>query len=241
MNRIRRQSGFTLVELMAASVITVFLAMAAVGGMVSVTSARSSLDEVTEVMDELRYAADRLRQDLANVYRDRQEMLFEGLEADVGAAALPQLRFRAIGTTKARPAQPEGDLYEIEYLFFEDENGSMQLARRVCPIVGVEQDRDQTAGGILTKLSEHISFFGVRYFNGVEWATIWPVEQRTLPTLIEVSLASQVVDKGGREKIYSKQVIITFPRLGDQTTLTEEEEAMLEEIEFTDPESGVEQ
>ena len=41
-----------LVELMAASVITAFLAMVAVGGLVSVTSARNTLDEATVVMDE---------------------------------------------------------------------------------------------------------------------------------------------------------------------------------------------
>ena len=235
----RRPFGFTLVELMAASVISAFIAMVAVGGMVSVTSARSSLDEVTEVMDELRYASDRLRQDLANVHRNRQEMLFEGLVEDGGAMIMPRLRFRAVSVVKARPDQPEGDLYEIEYLFFAGQDGTMQLARRVCPVVGVEQNPDQTAGGILTKLSEQISFFGVRYFDGVEWTAIWPVERQLLPTLIEVSLASRVVEKSGKEKIYAKQVIVTFPRLGDQTETTDEEEALLDEIEFSDPESGV--
>jgi len=232
--------GFTLVELMAASVITAFIAMVAVGGLISVTSARSSLDEVTEVMDELRYTADLLRQDLANVHRDRQEMLFEGLIEDSAEMVLPRLRFRAIGTSKARPAQPESDVYEIEYLFIPGQDGKNRLCRRVCPIVGVEEERDQTAGGVLTKLSEHISYFGVRYFDGAEWTSVWPVEQQLLPTLIEVSMASRVVEKSGKEKIYAKQVILTFPRLGDQTALEEEDEAVLDEIEFTDPEAGLE-
>ena len=62
-----------------------------------------------------------------------------------------------------------------------------------------------------------------------------------LPTLIEVSLASCVVDKNGKEKIYSKQVIVTFSRLGDQADqLEEEDQTLLEEIEFTDPQAGVE-
>jgi prepilin-type N-terminal cleavage/methylation domain-containing protein len=238
----RRQFGFTLVELMAASVITAFLAMVAVGGMISITSARNSLDEVTKVMDELRYASDLLRLDLANVHRNTQEMLFEGLLEDSGAMAMPRLRFRAIGTSKARPAQPEGDLYEIEYLFFEGQDGKTQLARRVCPVVGIEEAADQTAGGMLTKISDQISFFGVRFFDGTAWTTIWPAEQQLLPTLIEVSLASRVVEKNGKEKIYAKQVILTFPRIGDQTATTEEEteeEDTSLEIEFTDPEAGM--
>ena len=232
-----RQHGFTLVELMAASVITGFIAMVAVGGMVSVTSARSSLDEVTGVMDELRYVADLIRQDMANVHRHPQELLFEGLVEDSGTTALPRLRFRAVSTAKARSAQPEGDLYEIEYLLVAGSDGKPMLSRRVCPVVGVEQERDQTAGGVLTKLTENISFFGVRYFDAAEWLSIWPVEQQKLPMLIEISLASRVVEKNGKEKIYAKQVIVTFPRIGEQTTTEEDDETSLE-IEFTDPESG---
>lgn len=239
MTRTRRQAGFTLVELMAASVITAFLAMVAVGGMVSVTSARNSLDEVTEVMDELRFASDLLRQDLSNVSRGRQ-MLFEGLIEEGSGVEIPRLRFWAISKSKARPMQPEGDLYEIEYLFFEGQDGGTYLARRQCPIVGVEQYDDETAGGVLTKISEKIAYFGIRYFDGTTWSSIWPIEQEELPMLVEVSLASRHVDKSGSEKVYSKQVILTFPRLGDQSALTEEEETMIDEIEFTDPESGLE-
>ena len=231
----RQQGGFTLVELMAASVITAFLALVAVGGMISVTSARGSLDEATEVMDELRYAADLLRQDLANVHRDRQEMLFEGLLEVSDPAARPRLRFRALSTRNARPNQPESDVYEIEYLFIESHDGTLYLSRRICPVVGIEQDREHTAGGILTKLSEHISYFNVRYFDGAGWSEIWPVEQQLLPTLIEVSLAARVVQDGGRENIYAKQVIATFSRLGDQRLDDDEVDF---EIEFTDPESA---
>lgn len=240
MRRPPRQHGFTLVELMAASVITGFIAMVAVGGMVSVTSARNSLDEVTGVMDELRYAAGLIRQDMANVHRHPQELLFEGLVEESGTASLPRLRFRAVGSAKARPQQPEGDLYEIEYFLAEGADGKPMLSRRVCPVVGVEQERDQTAGGVLTTLTDKISFFGVRYFDTSEWLPIWPVEQQKLPLLIEISIASRVVEKNGKEKIYAKQVIVTFPRIGDQTTTTEEEEEETSlEIEFSDPESGV--
>ncbi len=239
---VRRQtSGFTLVELMAASVITAFIAMVAVGGMISVTSARSSLDEATGVMDELRYAADLIRQDMANLSRDSRELLFEGLVEENGALMMPRLRFRTVGTVKARPLQPEGDLYEIEYLFFEGGDGKATLSRRACPVVGIEQESEQTAGGVLTKLSEHISFFGVRYFNGTEWLTVWPVEQQLLPTMIEISLASRVIEKSGKEKVYAKQIIAACPRLGEQTTATTEEEGeeTTTEVEFTEPESGL--
>jgi prepilin-type N-terminal cleavage/methylation domain-containing protein len=231
----RPRPGFTLVEMMAASVITGFIAVVAIGGLVSVTSTRSSLDEVTETMDELRYAADMIRQDMANVYRDRQEMLFEGAAEEIGTQQVPRLRFRAVSTAKARRGPPEGDVYEIEYLFFAGSDGKARLSRRVCPVVGIEVDHQQTAGGILTQLSERISLFGVRYFNGTEWTTIWPIEQM-LPTLMEVSMASPVIDKKGKQKIYAKQVIVTFPRRG--VPAAEEDQTSLE-VKFTEPEAGL--
>ena len=67
----KRQDGFTLLEVMAASVITAFIAMVAVSGLVSVTSAREQIDEVTVVNDELRFVADNLRRDLAGAARTR--------------------------------------------------------------------------------------------------------------------------------------------------------------------------
>ena len=237
----RLAAGFTLVELMAASVITAFLAMVAVGGLVSVTSARSSLDEATETMDELRYVVDLLRQDMANMYRDRRELLFEGTVEERAGGTTPRLRFRTIGTVKTRPNQPEGDLYEIEYLFVDRGDGALALSRRVCPIVGVEVEPQQTAGGILTRLSDRISFFGVRYFNGAEWLASWPIEQRQLPQLMELSLAAKIVDKNGKERIFARQAIVTFPRLWQQV-LDESEmegaEASLQ-MEFTEPEAGI--
>ena len=230
-----------MVELMAASVITAFLAMVAVGGLVSITSARSSLDEATEVMDELRHVVDLLRQDMANMYRDRREMLFEGTIEERAGGTTPRLRFRTIGTVKARPDQPEGDLYEIEYLFFDRGDGNLALSRRVCPIVGVETEPQQTAGGVLTRLSERVSFFGVRYFNGVEWLTSWPIEQRQLPQLVELSLAAKIIDKNGKERIFARQAIVTFPRIWQQA-LDESEMEGTEAgaaVEFTEPEAGI--
>lgn len=237
----RRCSGFTLVELVAASVITAFLAMVAVGGLVSISSARGSLDEATEVMDELRYVVDLLRQDMANMHRDRRELLFEGTVEERAGGTTPRIRFRTIGTVKARAGQPEGDLYEVEYLFFDRGDGTLALSRRVCPIVGVEVEPQQTAGGILTRLSDRVSFFGVRYFNGAEWLTSWPIEQRQLPQLIELSLAAKIIEKNGKERIFARQAIVTFPRIWQQV-LDESELEGTEAgaaVEFSEPEAGI--
>lgn len=238
----RQHSGFTLVEMTAASVITAFLALVAVGGLMSISAARSRLQQATETMDELRYVVDLLRGDLANLYRDRFEWFFEGGVETASDGDWPRLRFRTVLADKARADQPEGDLYEVEYAFITKPDGGRQLCRRVCPIVGVETEPAQTAGGILTWLSDKIAYLGIRYFDGTQWRKDWPADLRQWPLLIEVSLAAKVVEHGGPPRIFARQIVAHFPRLGE-----EQFEALGEPatdsgaIEFIEPEAGLSQ
>ena len=230
-----KHNGFTLVEVMAASVITAFIAMVAVSGLVSVTSAREQIDEVTIVNDELRFVADSLRQDLAGFYRNKNAMLFEGSMEETTAGLFPRLRFRTICTDKARPDQPEGDLYEVEYLLAAGDEGQPWIARRQCPIVGNEETPEETAGGMMTRLAEQLSLFQLRYFDGEQWQQDWPMELARTPMLVEVSLGARVKEKSGKETVYSKQIFINFPRNG------QEDEEVDIEMEVENPEEAMSQ
>lgn len=244
MRRIKHKQccGFTLVEMTAASVITAFLALVAVGGLMSISAARSRLQQATETMDELRYVVDLLRGDLANLYRDRFEWFFEGGVETAADGDWPRLRFRTVLADKARADQPEGDLYEVEYAFVAQPDGSRRLCRRVCPIVGVETEPAQTAGGILTRLSDKIAYLGIRYFDGTQWRTDWPADLRQWPLLIEVSLAAKVVEDGGQPRIFARQIVVHFPRLGEEQFEALGEQATdSSAIEFTEPEAGLSQ
>jgi len=220
---------------MAASVITAFIAMVAVSGLVSVTSARGQIDEVTIVNDELRFVSDSLRRDLAGFYRNKNAMLFEGTMQETDSGIFPKLRFRTICTGKARPDQPEGDLYEVEYLLTAGDEGEPWIARRQCPIVGNEEMPEETAGGMITRLAEQLSFFQLRYFDGQQWLQEWPMELERVPMLVEISLGAVVKEKSGNETIYSKQFFINFPRNGQ-----EDEEVDLE-MEVENPEEAMSQ
>lgn len=244
MTMIRKQFGFTLLEVMAASVIMAFIAMVAVSGMMSVTSARSQLDEVTVVNDELRFVADRIRSDLADFYRNPNIIIFEGAQEDTAIGTVPRLRFWAVCSSKARSDQPEGDLCEVEYFLAMGDNDQTWLARRQCPVVGNEEDYTETDGGVITRLAEDISYFQVRYFNGTDWVEVWPAELEELPLLVEVSLASRVTEKSGKQTVYAKQLFVNFPRNGDDTTASTEEETETEvdlEMDVSDPEAAMTQ
>ncbi|MBP8604621.1 MAG: prepilin-type N-terminal cleavage/methylation domain-containing protein [Phycisphaerae bacterium] len=221
--------GFTLVEVLAASVITAFIILVAVNGLVSAMSARSRLDEAAQTADELRYAADSIQQDLRRVYRDGTELLFEGVLEQTPSGEFPRLRFRAVRYEKARAAEPEGDLYEVEYFLMPNQD-NLSLARRICPIVGIETLPAETAGGVLTKLNEAITYFGIRYFDGSAWTAQWPQELSRLPMLVEVSLVMRVQESEKKERIYARQVLVNFPHYAGQS------EIQTEEIQWEDPE-----
>ena len=231
----RKQHGYTLVEVTAAAVITAFIAIVAVSGLVSVTSVRGQINEVTTVNDELRFVADSLRRDLAGLYRHKNAILFEGSMQETDFGVFPKLRFRAVCNGKARPDRPEGDLYEVEYSVAADDEGQPWIARRQCPIVGNEVTPEETAGGMMTRLAEQLSFFQLRYFDGEQWQQDWPLELEKVPMLVEISLGAIVKEKNEKETVYSKQFFINFPRNGQG-----DEEVDLE-MEVEDPEEAMSQ
>ena len=67
----REKTGFTLVEIMAATVIGGFIAIVALGVLRTVTSAKEMVYSDTNATDELRFAARTIRNDLTNLYRDQ--------------------------------------------------------------------------------------------------------------------------------------------------------------------------
>lgn len=182
-----KRSGFTLLEVILASTLTAFVAMVAVAGLRSVSSTRQTVDRAWAAADSLRYAADRMERDLASVVRG-QGVIFEGQAADSAMELPMSLRMRVYQNDPARPQAIESDLYEVEYTLLQSEENVL-FVRRICPLVGVEIDREETAGGMLTVLSESIVDFQIRYYDGTEWLDEW-VTETELPRLVMITLAA---------------------------------------------------
>lgn len=182
-----KRGGFTLLEVILASTLTAFVAMVAVAGLRSVSTTRETVDRAWAAADALRYAAEKIERDLASVVRG-QGVIFEGQAADSAMELPMSLRMRVYQTDPARPDAVESDLYEVEYTLLHSEE-KVLFVRRVCPLVGVEIDREETAGGMLTVLSESIVDFQVQYFDGTEWLDEW-VTETELPRLVLITLAA---------------------------------------------------
>ena len=203
----RNRTGFTLAELMVASVIGAFVALGAVSVMRTVSASREKLANYTAASDQLRFTADLLRDDLANIYRDPNESgsaLVGGLtESAAGQDSV--LLLRTVSGVKARYDQPEGDVYEVEYHLTREEDSSV-LLRRLWP----NPDDDSTGGGVVTEIAEKVAAFEVTYFDGEQWLEEWPEESKTLPDLVQINIA---VELPGHDAVMRKQVLVNFPRM----------------------------
>jgi len=215
------RKGFTLVEVMVASVIGAFIALVAVGTLRTVTGTRERVEANCTCAEELRFAADTVRTDLMNLYRDTDasKTKLVGVMAETDGGLIMDLTMRVVGAGPARCGQPEGDVYEVQYFLHKEEKDEMEksvLMRRLCPIVGVEDDIE-SQGGILTGIAENIVDFSVQFFDGSEWQMEWGPEQNLLPELVEVSLAGQLGDNEEKAEIMVRNFIVSFPRLGQKT------------------------
>ncbi len=244
MTRIR-DNGFTLAEVLVASTISSFIALVAVGALKAVADGAQIVNRTSETTSEVRFAARMLAHDLANLYRDQnpENMKLIGASQDAEAAGPAFLTFYTVGRAKARADQPEGDVYEVEYLLAsraqsetpaEPNAGaeSLVLFRRIWP----NPDKERSPGGILAPLAENIGVFQLQFFDGKQWGSEWSEEMKTLPKLIEVTLATA---PQGRGVPLIETFMVTFPRLVTGTeTPAQEGEAAPAEAEQAQPEQS---
>lgn len=215
------RKGFTLVEVMVASVIGTFIALVAVGTLRTVTGTRERVEANCRCAEELRFAADMVRTDMMNLYRDTDasKTKLVGVMAETDEGLIMDLTMRVVGAGPARPGQPEGDVYEVQYFLHKKEKDEMEksvLMRRLCPIVGMEDDIE-SQGGILTGIAENIVDFSVQFFDGSEWQMEWGPEENMLPELVEVNLTGQTGGDEEKPQIMVRDFVVSFPRLGQQT------------------------
>ena len=210
-----RRTAFTLVEVLVASTIGVFIAMVAVGALRTLTVSSDVVDRNIGAAAEVRFAATMIARDLVNIYRDEDadNMRFIGMVQDASDdISASYLVFYSVGRTKARPGQPEGDIYEVEYTLAADDERSV-LTRRLWP----NPNKELEPGGVLTVIAEDIEAFYVQYYDGQEWADEWPEEMRSLPHLVEVTI---VAKQPGRDDPLSQTLLIPLtPAQGDIMTL----------------------
>jgi len=204
------RTAFTLVEVLVASSISSFIMVVAMGALYSLSQSASRVQKHCDTVSELRYAASVLSRDLACICTDSAAKNRKLLYTDSGdAMGVSMLTFYTIGHNQVRAAQPEADIYEVEYYISQTEDRSV-LMRRVWP----HPVKEEEPGGVLSVLADGMGLFKVRFYDGQEWLTEWTEEQQRqpLPKLIEVALAT-MPETGS--KLFSTSFIIK-PVVADQ-------------------------
>jgi len=202
-----KRTGFTLVEVLVASTIGVFIALVAVGALRAITASSGMVDRNINAAAEVRFAAQMITRDLQNLYTDDniENTKFIGTVEDLEEDNYTSyLIFYTLGRVKARFDQPEGDLYEVEYYLMQ-EGENLSLMRRLWPNPSEELE----PGGILTVIAENIATFNVQYFDGEEWSEEWPEEMQALPDLVSISIAARQSD---RTNPPSESIIVNLTR-----------------------------
>jgi prepilin-type N-terminal cleavage/methylation domain-containing protein len=228
---VRGSKGFTLAEVLVASTITGFIALVAVSALKAVTDSAQLVNRTSETAGELRFAARMLQRDLANLYRDPnpENMRLIGVSQDADTGGPAFLTFYTVARAKARADQPEGDVYEVEYIVSMHDQGDetgvpaatvapaasaqpegMLLLRRVWP----NPDKEREPRGVLTPIAENIGIFQVHFFDGQQWGSEWSEEMKSLPEMIEVTLG---ILPPGRNDPVLESFLVNFPRLAKQT------------------------
>lgn len=199
-----RKCGFTLVEVMLASTIAVFVALVAVSALKAISTSAEMIDNSVNVAAEVRFASKTIATDLANLYRDSnfKDTKLVGTIEESNEDLVSCLVLHTVGRIKARTEQPEGDVYEVEYYLLKDEEQSA-LLRRLWP----NPDKDAQPGGMLSVIADDIDVFQVRFFDGQDWQIEWPEETEFLPQLVEVNIAAKVRNKAG---LLKESFIVNF-------------------------------
>jgi general secretion pathway protein J len=184
-----RRTGFTLVEVLVASMISVFIALVAAGAIRTMAASNETVDRYINSEAEVQFAANLMESDLDNFYRDdniENTELIGTVQSLGNGDVTGDLVFYTISRTKARADQPEGDLHEVEY-FLAQQQDSTVLMRRLWP----NPNKDVNPGGILTVIAEDIQSFEVQYYDGQQWSDEWPEDMESLPQLIAVTLTAK--------------------------------------------------
>lgn len=203
-----RNKGFTLLEVLVATVIGAFVAATAVGTLRAVTASREKIASHIAAMSEIRFAGNLLRRDLNCIYRDKKaaNVKLTGMPTGAEEEMTSVLTFLTVSRAQARPSYPEGDVCEVEY-FLRQEDDQSALMRRLDPYPYKREEK----GGIVYIVAENIIAFGVRFFDAEnnEWQTEWPEDALSLPQMVRVTLAARMPEQ---KNVVTDSFIISFPR-----------------------------
>jgi general secretion pathway protein J len=169
----RREAGFTLIEMLVALSLTSMIAVAGSTLLVGTVRASDRLGKTTSEVSDIDLAHTLMRDDFANA------VSLAGQTGRPGYTSRPFLAFVRDGWNHPDPENARSSLLAIEYSF---QDGS--LVRRAW----LRPDPTSTTPYVERILASGIERMTTRYFNGREWLPEWDAQADDMPTAIELSM-----------------------------------------------------
>lgn len=214
MKRILRQTGFTLIEVLLASIIGSFVIIVAVGSLRAMSGNSTIIQSRIDGQGQLRFVINQLQCDLMNIVKDSDpnSIKFVAAEYQTDISEGYSLTFYAVNRVPARPREPEGDIYEVEY-FTSMRNDKPVLMRRLWPYPPYDIELEQEEkSGVVSCIAENILAFNARYYDGEDWYPTWPAEMQGYPELVEVQIAFMGIDESD---VLTDSFVINMPKLAN--------------------------
>ena len=226
-----RRLGFTLIEILIATLIGALVAVVALASVRTVVSARDKVDSINDYQSEVDYICNLLQNDLRNLYRDTENgSMLECEMIDDGLRLAPDLSFYTVSRNKLRKDSPESDVYEVQYFTKYDEQTDRRtlVYRRAPAIVGLEEDRDISSGGVMIVISKNILNFSVNVYSEGQWLDQWLRDENKLPELVEINVSCGDAENNN---VVSRNVTFNFTRIsGSDPILGDEENTEIDSL-----------
>jgi type II secretion system protein J len=224
-SRCRARQGFTLVELIVATVVIAGIASAVTVSISQSLRAKSNSGSRSSAMLRADAAAGRIALDVQNVVREGDLYLARVLVIDKERDGLARDEILVFtGSTElARPtsSEPEGGAYEVQYRVGEEAGSrgrtragevETMLWRRVDPI----PDEMTLGGGVAFPVVEGIIALSIEAFDGEAWAGEWDSDRDGYPHAVRLTVVARSEDGRRTETVRRVVAIDRVPLVYDK-------------------------
>ncbi len=191
---VRACEGFTLLEVIVATIIFSLVVAAAYSLLDSARSLSDRTERVAAMQQEARTVLDTLRSDLQGTYGTAgKEFTTDFVGTQGGTAETPEdkLEMVAVNGWTLRSTTPETDLAQTTYSIYKwtDNKGQHQKLvrkkeRRLTPVDAQAQEKEG-----MEDIGAHVTHVRFRYYDGSSWADSWDSRQSyKLPRAMEVTI-----------------------------------------------------
>jgi type II secretory pathway pseudopilin PulG len=218
MNTRPRSGGFTLVELVAAVVITALVAGTTVTIVRGTAFARRVASDRLGTRREAIAATDAIASAVSNAWgasSDRTRLV--GIDDTAGDVPADTLRLFVATDATVREGAPESDVMAVEFRLAGGEAGRPPaLWKRIDPTLNEEPDE----GGVAYIVAENVISLDIHYHDGVEWRDDWPESAGEPPMAVRIRTAAVDPELGaGAAPIVwtAERIVRTHQQTAEQT------------------------